>query len=97
MLSYFGEEARPCGTCDVCRAERKREAGVARRNVEAAVANPQLLREALLMLVRNNCAGITVEMAAASLMLPPEVVLPQLRELTDLGQLRYTAPLFFAK
>ena len=47
MLEYFGEEAHPCGTCDVCRAEKARKEAHSRDNARKAAANAAMVEQAV--------------------------------------------------
>jgi ATP-dependent DNA helicase RecQ len=85
MLKYFGEESEPCGTCDVCRERRKREA-----NRRPAAVAPEVVAEAIMFTVNNNPEGITVYDVAMQLGMAPNDLFAPIRSLIDLGKLRIT-------
>lgn len=94
MLGYFGEEAPPCGTCDVCRdrhkAESQRENERKRQNKELATNSTEIIMEAILYVISQNPEGITVTDLATSLHLTPDLIFRPLRQLADTGKLRLT-------
>jgi ATP-dependent DNA helicase RecQ len=85
MLKYFGEKSEPCGTCDVCRERRKREA-----NRRPATVAPEVVAEAIMFTVNNNPEGITVYDVAMQLGMAPNDLFAPIRSLIDLGKLRIT-------
>lgn len=84
MLDYFGENAKPCGTCDVCREQRKRES--ARKSAENRIA-PEIISEAILMIVGQNPEGISTYNLAMQLSLSPDTLFAPIRNLLDTGKL----------
>lgn len=84
MLNYFGEEAQPCGTCDVCRtiqkAQRRRDAGQTSLSAD-------ILAEAILFIVKQNPDGIMLNNLAINLSVSPDTLFQPVRELIDAGHL----------
>ena len=74
LLTYFGEDATPCGTCDVCR--RKRPTG-----------GPEQMGAAVLRYLHAVPEGDTVAGIAAAVHVRPEVLSPLLRSMMDEGVL----------
>lgn len=90
MLEYFGEEAHPCGTCDVCRAEKARKEAHSRDNARKAAANAAMVEQAVEYVTRGCTDGIAIRDLAARLDIPLETLLPAVRSLVDKCRLRYS-------
>lgn len=91
MLEYFGEESKPCGTCDVCRANRPKSGKSVGRDQEASVT------EEILNTVAKFTSGIRPADLSNILHLPAETILPLVRDLVDRGSLRLEAGTLFAR
>jgi len=93
MLGYFGEEASPCGTCDVCRDRLKIEANRKHDNQPSGYTSPEIIMEAILFTIAQNPEGITIADLSRLLNLPPDIIFSPLRQLADTGRLRLCANL----
>lgn len=85
MLRYFDENPQcDCGKCDVCRARRS-----AGRNRAKAPLEEELVRRAVLYVVRNaGEKGLSIKKIAEETAIPPEDVATCVRRLADEHELR---------
>ena len=84
MLSYFGEKAAECGTCDVCRSRRRLEQT---RRGRPAVPE-QVIEEAIINVLGQSSGEITLLEVAERLRLAPVALFDTVRSMADSGRLR---------
>lgn len=84
MLSYFGEKAAECGTCDVCRSRRRLEQT---RRGHPAVPE-QVIEEAIINVLGQSSGEITLLEVAERLRLAPVALFDTVRSMADSGRLR---------
>lgn len=84
MLKYFGENVKPCGTCDVCRERQKL---VSNQNRQLNNISPEIISEAILHVTKLNPEGISLLDVSRQLSLPPAQLFDPIRQLADTGML----------